>query len=1325
MAPGEVLVRLRPGAGKTAIDVLGHGRVSRFVLLEAQKLFPATKVRRNGKLVVRAEMERWYLLRVDSAESPEHLAADLAGLPQIEYAQANYLRRETVAVDDSLYGEQWSLAEIGWQQGGEMGEVIVAVIDSGIDYEHPDLAGQLWANSAEMEGRAGVDDDGNGYIDDRFGWDFTDAPGTSGEGDFLQRDADPRDESGHGTHVAGIIAAAANGRGMVGVAANARLMVLRAGFNLPGGGYLEDDDVAAAIIYAVDNGARIINMSWGDPRSAPLVRDAVRYAHEAGVVLVAAAGNEGSDAVFYPARFAETIAVGATAPGGEVLAFSNFGPSIDVVAPGHVVLSTVLGGGYGERSGTSMAAPHVAGLAALILGRQPQWQPEQVRAVLRATARDVVTVGWDAFSGAGLIHYDALAVPRPPAAKMVSPAQGSVLTGSSVPVQLALREVGPWELSWGRGTEPRVWKLLAAGEEEVEEGVEAAWDINDEQTGPYQLRLRALWRGRWLEERVAVQIVRQGPAVQGLRWARALDGENWVYVLEWQTEIEARGRLRLLLDGESVFEQTVALGHSQRVVLPTDIEDGDYVLQVRAEAGAALGEWAVIDSLPLRVRSVRRWRFAESIQPLPAGYLLPELSDFNDDGRPELVQMGYGGGLQYNAADFYQFNGEVGTRAFTSLQLYIPWNIQDADADGLLEIMAVDALRVRLFEAPSARAFPSRLAWEQRDVWGGEVADLDGDGLLELLLRSAKGSFFQVFESVADDAYRETAVLNYASEGSNGLGRRQVAADLDGDGRGDLMGGDDDGDVFVFEAVGDNRYRQVWQAEGEGDARLVGGGVDLDGDGILEFVVARFFDDSFDLNARRWQVEVYSATGRDEYALEWQTEILGGQVGGSGLSYGDLDGDGSLEWALVAVPHIYVFTSPEADEYEPIWQHNAEVTFRPLVGDIDGDGRAELAFNADAQVHIVSSLRDAEGVPVPVAFAAYALDRERVKLEWERVAGTTEYRIYRDGVVVAQSVGPFYVDEDVQEERSYAYAVSAVGAGGAESLRTQQRVVSPELPLSILSIERVSAYQLAVVFSAAVENAARAPFRFRVEPDVGIAASAIRDRGQRRLVLGFDQALPDSGVFVLQAQGVRSIRGVPLDVVSREFAFALEPQQTAARLLGVRVDSPQQIALLFDKPVLAPISLDVFSFNEGLLLQSVQAMGEELILRLDEDTALRPLGRVYSVSVAGLQDMDGLSVSGELRFSYAAADLRRARALPNPFFPARGDMTFAFLPLGAEIYIYDVSGVLLRILKEDDGDGGVTWSGENDAGRMLGSGVYYYRILGAGQTKVGKFALVR
>ena len=353
-APGEVLVRLSPAAARPTgaqlrkLDELN----SRYGLLEEADLFLRPDSGRRFKPAGRVPLGRWRRLSLNSELDPRLIAADYADLQAVEFAQPNYLRRFAFSPDDSLYHQQWNLAAIGWGEevveGSE--EIVVGVIDSGLDYDHPDIAAQVWSNRIEREGAPGVDDDGNGYIDDLFGWDFSDAPGFAGEGDFLERDNDPRDESGHGTHVAGIIAAAAgNGRGIAGVAPGVRLMPLRAGFNLPEGGYLEDDDLAAAVVYAADNGARVVNMSWGDPHFSPLLRDVIRYAQQAGCVLVAAAGNQGDGEVFYPARFDHTIAVGAVGLQQDILSFSNWGFSIDFAAPGLEILSLAPGGKYVAR----------------------------------------------------------------------------------------------------------------------------------------------------------------------------------------------------------------------------------------------------------------------------------------------------------------------------------------------------------------------------------------------------------------------------------------------------------------------------------------------------------------------------------------------------------------------------------------------------------------------------------------------------------------------------------------------------------------------------------------------------------------------------------------------------------------------------------------------------------------------------------------------------------------------------------------------------------------------------------------------------------------
>src|SRR4029079_17313442 len=262
--------------------------------------------------------------------------------------------------------------------------VIVAVVDTGVDATHPDPTHNLWVNAAEIP-RNEIDDDGNGFIDDTRGW------------DFVNSDNDPRDGHGHGTHVSGTIAAEGNnGAGVIGVAYRATIMPVR-GLDNSGNGF--DSVLATAITYAANNGADIINASWGGPGSAQAIADAVSYAHSLGVAVVVAAGNDSADARnYYPAGLSKVITVAATGADDTLAYFSNFGSRIDVSAPGLDILSlagagtamgTLVAPGYTRASGTSMAAPHVAGLAALILARYPTYTNEELRTVLRFSATDL------------------------------------------------------------------------------------------------------------------------------------------------------------------------------------------------------------------------------------------------------------------------------------------------------------------------------------------------------------------------------------------------------------------------------------------------------------------------------------------------------------------------------------------------------------------------------------------------------------------------------------------------------------------------------------------------------------------------------------------------------------------------------------------------------------------------------------------------------------------------------------------------------------------------------------------------------------------------
>lgn len=263
----------------------------------------------------------------------------------------------------------WGIGRVGaptaWSRTRGNG-IVVAVVDTGIEASHPDLSGRVVLGP-----------------------------------NFNNSRKNSVDDNGHGTHVAGTIGASDNTIGVVGVAPACTLMAVKV-LDRSGAGWMSD--VAAGIDWAAANGAGVINLSLGSSADAQAMRDSVAAATAAGVILCAAAGNEGSETPSYPAAYDGAISVAATDSADQPAYFSSFGSTVDLAGPGVAVVSTYKGGGYAQLSGTSMATPHAAGTAALVLasGRAPS----EVRGILTATADDVLTAGWDARTGAGVVNAD-------------------------------------------------------------------------------------------------------------------------------------------------------------------------------------------------------------------------------------------------------------------------------------------------------------------------------------------------------------------------------------------------------------------------------------------------------------------------------------------------------------------------------------------------------------------------------------------------------------------------------------------------------------------------------------------------------------------------------------------------------------------------------------------------------------------------------------------------------------------------------------------------------------------------------------------------------
>ena len=412
-AEGEVLVKFKDHvdlsrlkstepfkSGYASLDSLfGTIGVDHFekVFRNAEKKTHTRKLKSwNGDVIEEPQLFNIYRMRISSSVEVINAVELLSGDPNVDYAEPNYYfyTMETYP-DDPMYqgGEQWYIdavnATAAWDSTTSDTSQIIGIIDTGVDWDHPDLDNNIWRNWNEIPDN-GIDDDGNGFVDDIRGW------------DFINNDNDPNDDNSHGTHVAGIAAAESNnGIGISGIAWNAKIMSIKV---LQSSGYGSSSDLAKAINYAADNKATVINMSLGSYGESLTVKAALENAY-AYAVLVAAAGNNGYKvdppyppwpiyAPLYPACYSFVIGVIATDQTNELTSFSNFDPSGPVVAgnnfghnyeikaPGVNVFSTSPNGNYRHLSGTSMASPIVAGAVALMKSYNPSQSTEQLFARL-------------------------------------------------------------------------------------------------------------------------------------------------------------------------------------------------------------------------------------------------------------------------------------------------------------------------------------------------------------------------------------------------------------------------------------------------------------------------------------------------------------------------------------------------------------------------------------------------------------------------------------------------------------------------------------------------------------------------------------------------------------------------------------------------------------------------------------------------------------------------------------------------------------------------------------------------------------------------------
>ncbi|MFO8144938.1 MAG: S8 family serine peptidase [Candidatus Syntrophosphaera sp.] len=1321
---------------------------------------------------------RYFLVDLASDPNWENLRSGTVSFPGIEYVQPNGLSKLHLQPNDPLYGQQFHNVTSNpqaWNYTTGSSTVVVGIIDSGCLIDHPDLQENIWINHGEIPDN-GIDDDGNGYIDDWCGWDFADAPELSdiAVGDYTEQDNDVEDENFHGTHVSGIVGAVGNNNtGVTGVAWNVKIMPIRAGFRTTTGmGYLQDDDAAAAIIYAADNGCHVVNMSWGDPEYSPIIGDACYYAYSKGVTLVASAGNEPGPFLSYPAKLSTVISVGAINRNHTIAGFSSYGMDMDLVAPGEMVLSTYKmdsGEQYYEQSGTSMSSPFVVGAVALLLSLHPGLSPDEVRGRLCSSTDDLGVSGFDQYYGHGLLNTKKLLEnTSPPLVYIEQPLEQSGIqssiniTGSVVGDDLFRYSVMytdvdiPTILDWFDVETHHNYPTFHT--QEVSNDSLAYFYIPESfPEGEYTLRVQyENTHGKKYNYYRSITYDRTLPELQeeSLQSFSRYDKQNLRYYVSAIFSEEVRTQL-MVTDPHGTIHNCYGTKMDTLHVwrLPEYLPQGEVDIKIKATniSGLTLTTDIYPDFMDIQYDVVPSHGYVwQEIGParVPLNYTY----DYDGDGYPEYIAMdlpssGYGQVYVYQPGAA----GHEVKHSFSDSFWLLGAGDTNNEGQEILQLKGDTAI---LLESQLTSTYPHLPIWEDTSITGGVIADYSNDGQDDILLvkNLPTERVIQAYKR-SGNIISPKNMLHNTSETNvrNTFVPTIIVDNLDNDSFRDILTADTDGDIMIYEIRNDNIHELAWTHRMSiGNTYSLATG-DFDGNGSKDFIVGGYLTDILDTNLNFWLFEAFRNTANNSYA-SMGTVMFNDVASQNSIRAMDLDSDGKDEIILAIAPNLYILKY-EGGEFKPQFYGNSFRTYSILAYK-DANDRPYFLTNYSEDADSVfavewTSVDPFTGPPTPVNFLATPQDEESVNLTWIS-SGADHYNVYRrdpggNAEQIGTPSGTSHTDFGLEAGITYEYSVSGFDEtyDPPESIPTIWQSAVPDSIPSVTSVTMVSPNQLRVLFSQPMSSAIINPTLYSVDHGMGRPNSVNSVAGNRGIQLQFNTLFPAiEEEFTLTMNNVNSANGIPLQ--GSEFIFVYWEDTEAPKVQQVQVLPGQEsLDILFneeiapenpDPELLANYTLIRHSNDTDNEIVSVEHLGDRIRINLAHK--LRFGSSPYLITIRNIRDLAGNPISLQhnvARFTLVNnLNLDNLIVYPNPVRGGDNQCRFLNFPAGKKgnVRIYDSSGALVRTATIEPFDSQIDtihkwdWNLMNNAGARVSSGVYFYVIEMGGDFGRGKIAII-